>query len=569
MKNIMKYNLIAILAIFIIQSCQKDEAIEEIVNTKEAISPNRIAWNFNSLVALADDAGYARMIELDNGDFVCVYGKGGSGAELIRSTDKGETWSSVVVVARDEHHATSNGFTFMANSEIVQLSDGNLIYSYNRRPAEPFSSERKFAIAYKVSEDNGYTWGEEKVVYEASHIPHDGCWEPQILQLKSGELQLYFANEFPYQSSADQEISMMRSMDNGTTWGSPEKIAYVPNSRDGMAVALELENGEILMSIEDPSHLNFKPAIIRSSNNWANAPVGKPSQDREYALNHDLNNNAYQGAPYICVLPSGNIALAYQGTDGSSNVDLGNSRMLVEVGDKEGRNFNNNSRPFKVPYERAGLWNAISVLDGKVWALTTSDVDLDNDHYDRKSRVWGIQGYEITNYKVPQGEIVIDGATDTSNDNVAFFVGSKNESNAMFSLSQTNDKLFVSAVIKDESIYASNGVIVGISTKNDNAEKPASGNYLFNIYSNGDYKAKEGFNGKWESKDINADALKVTKNSKGYIVEFSISWSKIGGKPVNTEQRIGFNVGLIETGYTEYLIHSNMDMPYTWGSIQL
>lgn len=568
----MKIQTIILLSfIILINACKKDEeAANEIIKTETTISPNRIAWDYSTLQVISENhAGYARMIELQNGDFVCGYGVPGA-LELVRSTDKGKIWSEPIVVVKEKVHPSSGKITWVANSELTQLSDGRLIYSYNHRPADPYSLERRFAIAFKISEDNGLTWGNEIMVYEASHNAWDGCWEPQVLQLNSGEVQIYFANEAPYTSDHDQEITMMRALnDDLTQWDNPEKIAYVAGSRDGMPVALELDNGEIIMSIEDPSVYNFKPAIIRTINNWANAPVDINSPDREYALNHDLNNYVYQGAPYICRLPSGNIALSYQGTEGAEDNDMdSNAKMYVEVGDIVGRNFDSNSLPFNVPFGRSGLWNSIATLNNRIWALTSTDVNIDGSHAERKSRVWAISGYEITECKIPSEEINVDGEIDESSFNVDFFVGHKSESNVSVELTHTDFKLFVSAIIKDESVYSSNGIIINIDPENISSVNPVSDIYSFTVMSNGSFKAMEGYNGLWQDSDINAEELQVKKVNNGYIVEFSVSWDSIGGKPLSGE-RIGFNISLIETAYTEDLVNSDRDKPYTWATVKL
>ena len=42
----------------------------------------------------------------------------------------------------------------------------------------------------------------------------DGCWEPAMLQLPVGEIQLFFSDEGIYTKTDEQNISMLRSFDN-------------------------------------------------------------------------------------------------------------------------------------------------------------------------------------------------------------------------------------------------------------------------------------------------------------------------------------------------------------------
>jgi len=317
------YILLIFLGVF--TSCKKDnieEKVDEVIVEKEPLKGSRIAWDYSSLQKLVPLSGnsinyssYARMIELADGDFICVYEADGN-INIIRSTDKAKTWSQPMRIISFSNNR------FMTVPEIIQLANGNIIISYNPRPAEPFSIDRPFAIHTKTSIDNGANWGKENIVYEGGITFETGCWEPNIIQLPTGELQLYFANETDY-TSHEQNISMFRSSNNGETWGEREIVSFSSGSRDGMPVALHLkESDEIIMAIEDNFQNNFKPAIIRTNNNWKNATVGRNTPDRAYALNHDQRTVAYQGAPYLRRMPSGNVVPIFVGHKGETNIGV-------------------------------------------------------------------------------------------------------------------------------------------------------------------------------------------------------------------------------------------------------
>lgn len=560
-----KCSVLLIMLFLSLVSCSKDETgideiVDEVIETAEPLSADRIAWNYSSLQRLAPLSGnfysytsYPRMIELTNGDFLCVY-EADKNIDMIRSTDKGITWSQPMRIA------TMYDNKAMAVPEIVQLLNGDVIVSYNPRPAEPYTEGRHFGIATRISNDNGATWGSENIIYEADYTHNNGCWEPNIIQLPNGEVQLYFANEADYTYSNEQNISMFRSADNGETWGEREIVCFSATSRDGMPVALYLEEtDEIIMAIEDNFQFNFKPAIIKTGNNWQNAPVGRNTSDRYYALSHDVQSQAYQGAPYIRKMPSGNVILSYQGKE---DRDGNNSTMYVQVGDKTGKGFSNKTEPFKTPSDKKALWNSLSVMDNKVWAVSSTTA------YSDRQEVWTIEGYEITEYKLPQKEITIDGHLDDTNQNFPFFVGHKRVSNVKFDLAQNETKLFVTALVSDYDVEASDGIIINVDPKNISSTKPVSGTYAFTIKSDGSFIAQEGYNGKWESSKIKADDISVNITEEGYIIEFSMSWEKLQGKPV-VGARIGFSACLKDNGYTDVLANANKNEPYTWGTIKL
>ena len=112
MKNRYLIRLVLVLLILpmieISMGCNKKITDEEIPLNPTSVTPVkgvRIAWDYSSLKRVAPDpsrslsyCGYARLIELDNGDFLTVYETSDGNIELIRSTDGGEHWSSPSVI---------------------------------------------------------------------------------------------------------------------------------------------------------------------------------------------------------------------------------------------------------------------------------------------------------------------------------------------------------------------------------------------------------------------------------------------------------------------------------------
>src|SRR5690606_915081 len=149
-----------------------------------------------------------------------------------KSTNEGQTWSAPTMIA-----AKASGVN-MTVPDILKLSDGSLLVMYNRRPHDIHPS-RRFGISVKSSVDAGKTWSAEKIIYEAGYQFENGCWEPAAIQLPNGQIQLFFANEGPYTNSSEQNISLLRSNDQGKTWTeNPEIVSFRAGSRDGMPVPI-------------------------------------------------------------------------------------------------------------------------------------------------------------------------------------------------------------------------------------------------------------------------------------------------------------------------------------------
>lgn len=355
-----------------------------------SVQKKYIIWDQQTLRKVSSsesgrNSGYGRMIQLTNKSLICVYESSGS-TVAVTSSDLGNKWSSPEIIA-----ARSNGIN-MAVPDLIQLKNGRLMVFYNPRPIQQ-SPEKKFGISCKTSDDNGKSWSDEKVLYEADWQFDNGCWEPSAVQMPNGEIQLFFANESDYRKSNEQNISMLRSVNNGDSWTKEREIvSFSKGSRDGMPVPILLKNQEeIVFAIEDNIDGNFKPATIRNrlSNSWLEI-VDQGSQNRSYALVKKLEREIYAGAPYLRQLRSGETILSYQGTEGRIN-DMKHADMKVVIGDANAGNFVATSIPFVIPADKSCLWNSLAVLDDDTIIAVTS-----TNAFSDRSEIWMIKGHLVS-----------------------------------------------------------------------------------------------------------------------------------------------------------------------------
>ncbi|WP_198174840.1 sialidase/neuraminidase family protein [Spirosoma arboris] len=350
--------------------------------------PGQIIWDQKTLRkvsagSLVRYSGYARLIQLHDQSLLAVYEAAGS-VVAVKSTDLGDSWSAPIVIAPRQ-----DGIN-MAVPDVLELRDHSILVCYNPRPYK-IDPSRRFGIRTKKSYDGGQSWQDERLLYEAGFDFKNGCWEPAAIQLPNGEIQLFFANEGIYQTSNEQNISLLRSTDNGLSWTeTPSIVSFRAGSRDGMPAPLLLKNGrDIVFAIEDNGFRNFKPYLIHSTigQNW-HQPVSGTSPDRWYALAEPISDTLYAGAPYLKQLPTGETLLSYQGTENRIN-RLENAEMKVVIGDSQARNFSQKSVPFVIPAGKSGLWNSLSILaDSTIIALTSTN------GYSSKGEVevWMIKG---------------------------------------------------------------------------------------------------------------------------------------------------------------------------------
>ncbi|AWW32258.1 hypothetical protein DN752_20105 [Echinicola strongylocentroti] len=338
-----------------------------------------IRWDQSTVQKVSGDgyhyAGYARCRELADGNLGLAYEGNGNIFFRIR-TEKG--WQAPVLVAAG---APDVG---MAVPDFTVLDDGDVLLGYNPRPRRN-AEDKHFGIRTVNSTDNGTTWKDDQLVYEAGASFGDGCWEPVFLQLPDGDIQLYFADESIFTQSDEQRIAMISSSDGGNTWTkTPKTVSFRAGARDGMPVPVWLaKEKQVALAIEDNGSGPFKPYILFSEGKeWEE--IGGDSARRRYAMSDSLPEQDYAGAPYLAKAPNGLVLLSFQWGD-----RLEDAQMAVAIGEENARNFTNTTRPFDLPRGKTGHWNSLTVLeDGKILALTSTNGYSENG----KTEVWMIEG---------------------------------------------------------------------------------------------------------------------------------------------------------------------------------
>ena len=243
-----------------------------------------------------------------------------------------------------------------ANPEFAQLSadnpykPGRIIFACNYRPMNPDSKAEgddryrssvfPYTIAIKTSDDDGKTWSAMKHVYKSETWKQNalsGCWEPFVLELPDGTVQIYFADETPYKKNGSnwQNISVIESKDGGQTWSKPRIVSQNGNGRDGMPVVMLLDD-RIYMAIEtSEAGTRLHPVVVSSTleENW-HKPVLKDSPYRFHPFRKSLKSDVvYSGAPYM-ITTDNYIVYSYQIADISDDKKDNDSRhaaMEVQV----------------------------------------------------------------------------------------------------------------------------------------------------------------------------------------------------------------------------------------------
>lgn len=501
----------------------------------------RIYWDINTKQQIFPSGNYARMTPLQDGRLMVVAESGG-GISCCYSKNGGQTWSAPEMIIR-----SASDIPFSV-PDLIQLTDGTIIVGYNPRPSRPYTEDRKFGIRVMRSTDNGKTWQGPIFVYDAQHTFEDGCWEPSFLELPSGEVQLYFANEGNFTHSGEQEISMCRSFDQGQTWSDAVRICYRAGSRDGMPAAILTDNGEIVVIVEDnghPNRSNFRATTVRSSleDNWSNW-VDAWSPNRNMIFADDADKNSVSAAPYIRKLKTGETIASWQGDRGNrAGVKMEEYDMYVAVGDKDAKNFKAITQPFGLPLGQKSIWNSLCVdHNGDVFAVGS----IGNKN--QTNSVTIMKGYPMKGFMANHGTPEINGSFSgekwTAKNAQQIFMGTITRKRSTMDFLYDKDNLYFYARVVDKNAFTdkvdNDGITLALDIDNCCDTYPQKGMFRMFLDANGSISFYEGNGGKW-NKIETPETIKFVANVKSlyYDMEVAIPWSVLGceSAPIDKDMR--------------------------------
>lgn len=197
----------------------------------------------NSLVAVVDKRG-SRLGDLPN--TISIMSR--------RSTDNGKNWSEPVVVAQG-----GNGKTYGDPAVVLDKKTGNLICMFvgdqGLWNATPYNRQ---GIYVSKSTDNGVSWSEPVAITDQVYANHSSWYagfagSGHGLCLKDGRLMFVLAIRATSAIGGPLHNYAIYSDDGGDNWTLSTNAA---TTAGGEAKVVELEDGDILMSIRNPSKGN-------------------------------------------------------------------------------------------------------------------------------------------------------------------------------------------------------------------------------------------------------------------------------------------------------------------------
>jgi sialidase-1 len=209
-----------------------------------------------------------------------------SRSALVRSLDDGETWdpSTFVIVDPADHKQDHNmGMIVQVSSGEILVNNLRLFADLDDETAEwftgkrtlfPFAANRAggamaFDSLYMIrSNDNGHTWGAPQHfgVDTMDYWSHTG--QTGIVELPDGTWIAPFHGSTP--SDETDRSFVARSSDGGQTWGQATTVAYDPEQRISFhePPLLRLSNGRLLTVIRTAGADDYMYQAFSTDDGW-------------------------------------------------------------------------------------------------------------------------------------------------------------------------------------------------------------------------------------------------------------------------------------------------------------
>ena len=504
----------------------------------------RIGWDYRTQKFVSGGA-YGRLKVLSDGRQAFVYDEGGTCKIRFRRAGS-RTFSSATVVATPP---SGSGYT---NCELLELADGTLMYAYNER-----INGTGIKIKVKYSVNAGHSWIQEQTlveVKESEYIADEGyygVWEPAMIQLPSGEVQLFYASEYQVPGH-DQKIVMLRSLsadESGIRIWEPQgvDVSYTVGYRDGMPVPLVLQNNKgIVFAIEDDGYGGgFQPGILYSTmrDNWTSGVRYGDSSNRWVAITSGEPRGG--GAPYIIQLNSGETLLSTQTNyfndqRGAALDDMYKNRPFVYIGDGSARNFSRYSIPFPFLDEpdQGGVWNSLCQIDDST-VVCVSDVH----GHPTQGGLWMVDGHimhPLSAFSMPDGTALEQIVWEPLMSDV--FVGAQTQAQMHVASCWSADSLFLHFVVDDRHlrsgaadapVWDTDGIEFYCDMQNRTTDNVPTGavKYLVNI-DGGTLVTRMTAQG-WTDVEASVHQMRhiVTRSSARYIIDMALPWGSLIRKP--------------------------------------
>lgn len=469
-------------------------------------------------------AHYPRLKRLKDGGVILFYQGGSQSSRIFTLT--APSFNSLKTAVPDmilsPYQDVIQGVTLWQrymNMDAVVMPDGEIIavaqhHAWDNKEVGYYQNLGT-ALFLMRSTDGGKTWTEPEEIYS------EASWEPYLLLLPDGTLQMYFTDSNPFLYSS--QTSVMTSSDKGRTWSAKKVVARQykypydgSNTQyhgqnvytDQMPCFRLLNDGKTLVGFLEGryetenslagSYTSYhRMSLVRNGSTEWTAITG----DSRTALPSTRNTSVMVGTGgYVETFPSGEVVISCS-SNGPFLIKMLNKDCSVTSATWETKNW------FQ-PFGSIGVWGSMERYNDNILMATSSD---------------GSTGIDAGLFYLNQQQnaattaVIVDGDNSDWNCDKALFLSSENGTEAILRFSHDADNLF----LLSESCH--NGTNEDVSIQISNGSRSVS----IDLSANGTVTV---------SADIETGLCKgVTGDSrKGYSLEAGIPLSQLGASSGST-----------------------------------
>ena len=486
----------------------------------------RERYIFDTSVSKTTELWYPRIKKTASDEYILLYMNGDVGHDIYISYSKDlKRWygtEKLFAYSKEKQR-------MYASADAIVLKNGDIIAAAGYRWDYRGDSLTN-GIEIRRSTDNGKTWSEPEIIYTGA------VWEPSLLQLESGELQIYWTNTHVQGASVENGgrtddnstgTAMLRSFDNGYTWNNDITVPYTAQivaqqytktGTDGnyyngqMPVATQLNNGDIVLALEvrcldsaGKKTYNLSFAYSSGENSWPDA-LGA---DEEGPASLIKNMYLKGAGPYIRQFKSGETLLSYHwGID-----------WFTLIGNSTATQFKDRVEAFGKDADMY-IWGSTEITGTHSVICTAPSSN--------KQAIYIGNFYLNHTIEAEKAQITVDGKSDDWNDvDQAFFVGSESQAQASIRVSQDDDSIYMIAEVLDNFISDKDRVAFAVGNQK-------TGKYInVSVFADGGIAINKG------SLDITKEQIEAavlvdgtiddySDKDNGYVIELKLPKSVFG-----------------------------------------
>jgi len=495
---------------------------------------------------------YPRIKALRDGSYIMFY-QGGQVASRVFCSFSNDLrkWSGSKVIyspynVKDGGTGDIRRFTTI---DAAVLRNGTLLSVVSYRATNGYRQGTGCGLMAARSHDGGRTWTRPNVIYEGPN------WEPYILELPDGTVQVYFTDATP--RTRNSGTSLIESKDGGVTFGGKTRVMrqfkyYDEGEKiytDQMPVVKLLNDGKTLMAAvearlepEGPGGGSSYFLSLVWNDGWKWKDLGENSEgpaDR-------LTNISQSNAGYLATVPSGEVFLS-SGVHGLHS---------IRIADHTGKVFQNRDweNGWMQPFNVKGVWGSIEAAPDGHHLISVMDTPSK-----------GIQiADSYLNHRIdaPLQETSADGFTGEWLGDEALFIGSDCPTQTIFRAAHDAHNLYILAERVDASIDNNSTISINLC---DAAAKKAKKGCGVSLTVGPEGLVQSSDYGKGDA-GVQAAVRhgRTAGGERGYAAEIIIPLSSLANA-----QEIAFYAGVQTGKTTDTFFGARENSPRTWQRIRL